>query len=1048
MKKRTVKLYGLVAAAMAGLLLTVSAAANPGSSSIDIGSSFVVEPPMARYIADLDPRELREQVRDWAVLATVARLGASPDQAAAATYELPPARLPYLDELYAFEYGRGRRAYLGSRVLLFRDGDDPDPQTTIGRLADRVRQENGVIPATVEVYLVHDQRDEGTIRIERADDITGTELFSQAYGYVEASADSTAALDAWLAQVDDLTLAQLRGGHLVLGGRRFARTRTANVTSEDVAALYQAHERLDAPRTAARSTIQALPRTAQQTVARAVELLKSGKRDETVQALLPLTSQVPSMSQVQLDRVLESVLAMAKTTDGPGFSLDPEWLEDPSSSGRPLILARLRALVAHPCVEIEAIAKHATELEQAEPDPARYTSPARTALRLREAVASAASKQSWAATCGALEAFAQEIKKTVPAIDATAPHGGNSVVTSYYELESRLLALHKDDEQSDPAALMLHAVEYYGADTRTQCARYVETSGTSVGMTMFYTDLLAKLWMSIDHGLSAPTVDVPGFVAEPRMDSSLQIAALGQSHDTRLWFGPRAEAVARTTTAGNTILFDHRFSRIYAAGSNPEHPDVETRPNEPSRRAIGWWDRHYDDIADYEQEYHRLNQIMKWSLVTGALSETKAGHYLATIPVHGHLSFEGWLHSNQHRLRFTGSIPVSVTTIPGKECLPIFESYEAPGFNDGYTGGVSTASRESVQRVPTVNTGKPLGARKPLPADIAGTAGTAIRAAPRRSGRSVVFERAKGVPTRDASGNVPLGTPKMMFKAGAKPGTLEIHAGDPARPIGVVATERQGSSIKISWLDRTVEQERHDDTRPKTLAEADKAARSGDVLGAARVFEAASGTAPPTTVLERARAIVVEAAHRRPKAVLDELAGVIQSGGQLSSAAQEMLVEATNAVGTPHAAEHVEEALAHGLPLANKQGKLVVERGTIILTRDVTELETTAAAIPPATDLSERGIFLQRQLRLSQDGTLPDLGGQAARWQHRPNVRMSELREDPVDHPSDEVIETSTGTTFDYIPPRALNPTGSMRPPIVIRQCDSNHQTPQTSDDC
>lgn len=1050
MKKRTVKLCGLVAAVMAGLLLTVSAAASPGSSSLKVGTSFVVEPPMARYIADLDPRELREQVRDWAVRATVTRLGASLDQTAAATYELPPARLPYLDEIYAFEYGRGRRAYLGSRVLLFRDGDDPDPQTTIGRLADRVRRENGAIPARVEVYLVHDQRDEGTIRIERANDITGTELFSQAYGYAEASADSAAGLDAWLAQVDDLTFAQLRGGHLVLGGRRFARTRTTNVTSDDVAALYQAHEQLGAPQAAARSTLQALPRAAQQTVSRTVNLLKAGQRTQAADAFLALTSQVPSMSRGKLDKIVESIFVLAKTPHGPGFSLDPEWLPDPSEPGQPLMLARMRSFAAQPCSEIDVIAKRATDLERAEPDPTRYTSSTRTALRLREALALARTTQSEESICSTLKDFVSKLDGTIQSMIAAARSGSKTALSGYYQLETQLLSVPISDPSRTPARLTFRALQYYAADTKTQCSRYEGTAGTAVGMTMFYTDLLAKIWLSTDHGMLAPTLEVSGFVTVPRIDLSSELKrSIDGNRDTRIWFGPRANGVSRNKATGTSIFFDHAFAHIFAAGSNPEHPGREVLPNEASRRAIGWWDRHYDDVANYEQEYHRLNQIMKWSLVTGALLGSRIARDLEELTPQHELDFDTWMQANRSRLRFTDLLPLSKAVIPGKQCIPILESYDLPGYTGGIQGGVGSASRESLPKVTAVDTTKPLGARLAPAGDLAGnTTGTAIRTAPRRSGRLVLFDKTAGIPTRDARTEVPLGTVRVSFQSGARPGVLEVHAGDPARPIGVIATERKGGGVKMSWRDGTIEQARHHDATPRTLAEADHAARSGDVLGAARVFEASSSTKVATTMLERARAIVIEAAHRRPKLVLDELARVVQSGEPLSPAAREMLVEATNAVGTPHAAEHVEQALAQGIPLASNQGNLVVERGTIILTRDVTEFETTAAVIPPATDLSERGIFLQRQLRLSQDGTIPDLGGQAARWQHRPNVRMSELRDAPVEHPSDEVVETSTGTTFDYIPPRKLGQTGSMQPPIIIRQCDSNHQTPQTDDDC
>lgn len=259
-KKRFVRglVLGLVVMAAGVTPFVANAAPKPSAGKdvgVSVGSAFVVEPPMAHYLRDLDQREQREQIRDWAVIATIAKLGATPAQAATATYELPPARLPYFDELYTFEYGRGRRVYLGKRVLLFRDSDDPDPQATIGRLADRVRMENGEIPSKVEIYLVHDNRDDGSIRIERAADVAGAKLFSPAYGYVEGTADSVSGLIMWLGKTDDLAFARIDNGHVTLGGRRFANTPASNLTAEDVAALYQAHTQLGAPRAQARAQL-------------------------------------------------------------------------------------------------------------------------------------------------------------------------------------------------------------------------------------------------------------------------------------------------------------------------------------------------------------------------------------------------------------------------------------------------------------------------------------------------------------------------------------------------------------------------------------------------------------------------------------------------------------------------------------------------------------------------------------------------------------------------------------------------------------------------
>ena len=393
-------------------------------------------------------------------------------------------------------------------------------------------------------------------------------------------------------------------------------------------------------------------------------------------------------------------------------------------------------------------------------------------------------------------------------------------------------------------------------------------------------------------------------------------------------------------------------------------------------------------------------------------------------------------------------IPVSASTVPGKECLPIFESLEQPGTFSSISGGVGAATRESLPRVSIVNPAKPLGARKPPAVNLTGDkTGTAVRAVPHRSGKLVTFDGAKGIPTRDASGDIALGTPRITFKAGAKPEAIEIHAGEPKHPIGVVAAERNGPNVKMSWRAGAVEEARHDFKWPKNLGEADQHARFGDVVGAAPVFEAAAANTPPATTLDRARALVVDAAHRRTAAVQKELSQIAASGEKLSPAAQEMLVKATRAVGTPAAAEHVGQSLAKGLPLANAEGTLVTERGTLIVTRDIARLETAATPIPPATNLAEHGIFIDRQLRIGQEGALPDLGGQAARWQHRPDVRMSSLKQHPVGPPPDQVVETSTATKFDYIPPRT-GTGGPTHPPIVIRKCDDRQQTPQTSDDC
>lgn len=66
---------------------------------------------------------------------------------------------------------------------------------------------------TTKVYLVHDRRDDGEIRIERAPDVSGAALFSSEYGYVVGEGSDPEKLAAWLDRTDDLAFAQIVGDH-------------------------------------------------------------------------------------------------------------------------------------------------------------------------------------------------------------------------------------------------------------------------------------------------------------------------------------------------------------------------------------------------------------------------------------------------------------------------------------------------------------------------------------------------------------------------------------------------------------------------------------------------------------------------------------------------------------------------------------------------------------------------------------------------------------------------------------------------------------------
>src|SRR5262249_47347353 len=156
--------------------------------------------------------------------------------------------------------------------------------------------------------------------------------------------------------------------------------------------------------------------------------------------------------------------------------------------------------------------------------------------------------------------------KLRPALDAlrVAPPGEwNKGFTPYYQFAKQLETLRtpSTDDQANAINAVVSVLRFYEFETGAQCARYEETAGTAVGMTLSSTDLLAKLWYGVDYGWSAPIRAIPGFRTLPRMNLSPVFAdEVERLPATRIWFGPRLDGLARK--AGESTLelaFLHRF---------------------------------------------------------------------------------------------------------------------------------------------------------------------------------------------------------------------------------------------------------------------------------------------------------------------------------------------------------------------------------------------------------------------------------------------------------------------------------------------------------
>ena len=246
--------------------------------------------------------------------------------------------------------------------------------------------------------------------------------------------------------------------------------------------------------------------------------------------------------------------------------------------------------------------------------------------------------------------------------------------------------------------LALYSMQQYSS---YQTARYDgNLRGTDAGMVLFYTDLLAKLWGMGYDGISAP-IGVKGF--RPMTDIAIPKQYWRGYYsvaNTRLWFGLRQDGF---DVYGNKALFQPIATRVYAASSDLLTPGKEEgTPNFQGKEFLGWWDRHYEALADYEPAYHKLNQIQKWSCIFVVLKQKSLHHldFLLNIPVRRDIDFEAWSKTNE-TLKTRLSIPFLDKQKYGHqtECLPLLRSkpYRFLGGDGQISGGISLPTQEDIQ---------------------------------------------------------------------------------------------------------------------------------------------------------------------------------------------------------------------------------------------------------------------------------------------------------------------------------------------------------------
>jgi hypothetical protein len=271
--------------------------------------------------------------------------------------------------------------------------------------------------------------------------------------------------------------------------------------------------------------------------------------------------------------------------------------------------------------------------------------------------------------------------------------------------------LERSAESGNPvdarkAGLLSQAERTY----RFQAARYDgDLQGTETGMILFYTDLLAKLWV-IDFVRTAPVQQIVDFRDGPNVQSSLIYKAENQElRSGRLWFG-QSDLGFQVAGRDSSVLFARIATRVYSAGHNPLNPGVETETSVGIGTPIVWWNDHYEEIARYEQEYERLNEVMKWSVVISWLNAHGDGDklgYLADLKVDRSKRLPSWVQAHSD-LRFNKWTDVGFYPDGFKgtttEALPLLAGTPFDSFGELHqlSGGVTLASKSTLSARTTV----------------------------------------------------------------------------------------------------------------------------------------------------------------------------------------------------------------------------------------------------------------------------------------------------------------------------------------------------------
>jgi hypothetical protein len=663
-----------------------------------IGKEYAIHfafPDLARQ--EFTDREKADQDRDWILYSLVSAAGLDEKQFAQVTYDLAPVRYGFNNTLGNFEYGQTRAKYLGDGkvIALIPEGDEKEDQDNIAHVLDDIRKNQDQIPNKVYLFQ-YDLNTEGNFaHLLRRENVNGEDYFTKRMGYFESPVSSMDDLKAFMDSIDDVTYAKRDTKGLIVGGRRVFKGHYGKATPEDVATIWQS-EKTIAQNAADR---EKSGNDLDEEYHRAMKEALDKYNDELKSIRFQDGTSFSELTVAEKDQIVDfvgSVIDDKPNVRGSNlFGSDRR--SDPS----------VRSLITRMKKELDGIdviyaAKAKTlnkELNSAEvPSSSGFSLD--PAIDYQRSIAFVKKNRFWFSDALQGEFTVDQV------LDQLQQGDGDLMEYAIAKVGKGLGGIFGLQEEATQTCMY-------------QRARYDgEIQGTAVGMTLFYTDLLAKIWAANMFD-SHPDVNITGF--RDLEQTSIQTPVVFEKEestlpDCRLWFGPNKGGF-QVGQGKNDLLFSRNATQIFALSHDPgadssitksgKKVNIEVQASKEYEVVLSWWNNHYEEVGDFEPQYQRLNEIMKWSTIIGWLNNdvaeaagTESLSFLNSAVVDHSLWFPTWAKS-QKDLRFGDLEKINFYdsgSLGNKtEALPMLFSA-----NRMFIGGVSLAEKSMLSEAPEV----------------------------------------------------------------------------------------------------------------------------------------------------------------------------------------------------------------------------------------------------------------------------------------------------------------------------------------------------------